>query len=102
MIGKVETQACAASAFPLKTANLRPWLGHPARARPPLAADRLPGPTYQRAVYINGKDVSQLNRNQRATCGAAPSLCLSVLCPDPTLTAYENIEMPLLLIGRCG
>ncbi len=51
-------------------------------------------------VFINGKDVSRLNRNQRADVrSGAIGFVFQFFALIPTLTAYENIEMPLLLTG---
>ena len=52
-------------------------------------------------VYINGKDVSRLNRNQRADMRRGTiGFVFQFFALIPTLTAYENTEMPLLLIGQ--
>ncbi|NMC11915.1 MAG: ABC transporter ATP-binding protein [Chloroflexi bacterium] len=52
-------------------------------------------------VYINGKDVSKLNRNQRADMRRGTiGFIFQFFALIPTLTAYENIEMPLLLVGE--
>jgi putative ABC transport system ATP-binding protein len=52
-------------------------------------------------VYVNGKDVSKLNRNQRADMRRGTiGFIFQFFALIPTLTAYENIEMPLLLIGQ--
>jgi len=52
-------------------------------------------------VFINGKDVSRLNRNQRADMRRGTiGFIFQFFALIPTLTAYENIEMPLLLIGK--
>ncbi len=52
-------------------------------------------------VYVNGKDVTNLNRNQRADIRAASlGFVFQFFALIPTLTAYENIEMPLLLAGK--
>ncbi len=52
-------------------------------------------------VYVNGKDVSNLNRDQRADIRAASiGFVFQFFALIPTLTAYENIEMPLLLAGK--
>ncbi len=54
-------------------------------------------------VYINGKDVSKLNRNQRADMRRGTiGFVFQFFALIPTLTAYENIEMPLLLVGVGG
>ncbi len=52
-------------------------------------------------VYINGKDVSRLNRNKRADMRRGTiGFIFQFFALIPTLTAYENIEMPLLLNGH--
>ncbi|HEY3291928.1 MAG TPA: ABC transporter ATP-binding protein, partial [Anaerolineae bacterium] len=54
-------------------------------------------------VYVNGKDVSRLNRDQRADVRrSAIGFVFQFFALIPTLTAYENIEMPLLLTGVGG
>jgi putative ABC transport system ATP-binding protein len=51
-------------------------------------------------VLINGTDVSQLNRNQRASMRRGTiGFIFQFFALIPTLTAYENIEMPMLLTG---
>ncbi len=51
-------------------------------------------------MFINGKDVSQLNRNQRADVRHNNiGFIFQFFALIPTLTAYENVEMPLLLGG---
>ena len=51
-------------------------------------------------VYINGKDVSALNRNERADMRRGTfGFIFQFFALIPTLTAYENIEMPLILTG---
>lgn len=52
-------------------------------------------------IFINGKDVSTLNRNQRADMRRGTiGFIFQFFALIPTLTAYENIEMALLLIGQ--
>lgn len=52
-------------------------------------------------VYINGKDVSKLSRNQRADMRRGTiGFIFQFFALIPTLTAYENIEMPLMLVGE--
>ena len=54
-------------------------------------------------VFIKGKDVSELNRNQRADVRReALGFIFQFFALIPTLTAYENVEMPLLLTGQNG
>ena len=51
-------------------------------------------------MFINGKDVTNLNRNQRADLRkGAIGFIFQFFALIPTLTAYENVEMPLLLNG---
>jgi putative ABC transport system ATP-binding protein len=52
-------------------------------------------------VYINGKEVTSLNRNQRADMRRGTiGFIFQFFALIPTLSAYENIEMPLLLNGH--
>ncbi len=52
-------------------------------------------------VFVNGKDVTNLNRNERADIRAGSiGFVFQFFALIPTLTAYENIEMPLLLAGK--
>lgn len=52
------------------------------------------------SVFINGKDATRLNRDQRADLRKeAIGFIFQFFALIPTLTAYENIEMPLLLNG---
>ncbi len=52
------------------------------------------------SVSINGKDASHLNRDQRADLRrGAIGFIFQFFALIPTLTAYENVEMPLLLNG---
>ena len=51
-------------------------------------------------VIIAGQDVSALNRDQRAdTRRAKIGFVFQFFALIPTLTAFENVEMPLLLNG---
>jgi len=52
-------------------------------------------------IYINNKDVSNLNRSQRADMRRGTiGFIFQFFALIPTLSAYENIEMPLLLVGE--
>lgn len=52
-------------------------------------------------VFINGEDVTELNRNQRADIRKGTiGFIFQFFALIPTLTAYENVELPLLLEGR--
>jgi len=52
------------------------------------------------SVWVDGKDVTRLNRDQRADMRKGHiGFIFQFFALIPTLTAYENIEMPLLLNG---
>ncbi len=49
-------------------------------------------------VFVNSKDVSKLNRNQRADIRRGTiGFVFQFFALIPTLSAYENIELPMLL-----
>ena len=51
-------------------------------------------------VFINGQDATRLNRNKRADLRKGTiGFVFQFFALIPTLTAYENVEMPLLLNG---
>ena len=51
-------------------------------------------------IFINGNDATRLNRDQRADLRKGTiGFIFQFFALIPTLTAYENIEMPLLLNG---
>ncbi|GMV34215.1 MAG: lipoprotein-releasing system ATP-binding protein LolD [Chloroflexi bacterium] len=53
------------------------------------------------SVVINGQETTNLNRNQRADLRKGTiGFVFQFFALIPTLTAYENVEMPLLLNGR--
>ncbi|MCL4528732.1 MAG: ABC transporter ATP-binding protein [Chloroflexi bacterium] len=52
------------------------------------------------SIFINGKDATRLNRDQRADLRKGTiGFIFQFFALIPTLTAYENVEMPLLLNG---
>jgi putative ABC transport system ATP-binding protein len=52
------------------------------------------------SIWVDGKDVTRLNRDQRADMRKGHiGFIFQFFALIPTLTAYENIEMPLLLNG---
>lgn len=54
-------------------------------------------------IHIKGKDVSKLNPNQRADLRKATiGFVFQFFALIPGLTAYENVELPLLLTGVKG
>lgn len=51
-------------------------------------------------IYIHGQDATRLNRNQRADMRKGKiGFIFQFFALIPTLTAYENVELPLLLNG---
>lgn len=51
-------------------------------------------------IFINGQDATRLNRNKRADLRKGTiGFIFQFFALIPTLTAYENVEMPLLLNG---
>jgi putative ABC transport system ATP-binding protein len=53
------------------------------------------------SVWVDGKEVTRLNRNQRADMRRGHiGFIFQFFALIPTLTAYENVEMPLLLNGH--
>jgi putative ABC transport system ATP-binding protein len=54
-------------------------------------------------VRLKGQDVSQLNANQRADLRKGTiGFVFQFFALIPGLTAYENVELPLLLMGKGG
>ncbi len=53
------------------------------------------------SVFINGQEVSRLNRNQRADMRRGTiGFIFQFFALIPTLSTFENVEMPLLLNGQ--
>jgi putative ABC transport system ATP-binding protein len=101
-IGKVETQALRGVSLSIENGEFTALIGPSGSGKTTLLQliGCLDQPTSGR-VFINGKDVSQLNRNQRADMRRGTlGYVFQFFALIPTLTAYENIEMPLLLIGQ--
>jgi len=101
-IGKVETQALRGVNLSIESGEFTALVGPSGSGKTTLLQliGCLDQPTSGH-VYINGKDVSQLNRNQRADMRRGTiGFIFQFFALIPTLTAYENIEMPLLLNGH--
>ena len=101
-IGKVETQALRGVNLTIESGEFTALVGPSGSGKTTLLQllGCLDRPTSGR-VIINGKDVSQLNRNQRADMRRGTiGFIFQFFALIPTLTAYENIEMPLLLNGH--
>jgi len=97
--GKVETQALRGVSLSIESGEFTALVGPSGSGKTTLLQliGCLDQPTSGH-VYINGKDVSKLNRNQRADMRRGTiGFIFQFFALIPTLTAYENIEMPLLL-----
>lgn len=52
-------------------------------------------------VMINGEDATEMNRDQRAELRKGTiGFIFQFYALVPTLTAYENVELPMLLMGK--
>lgn len=101
-IGKLETHALRGISFSIEKGEFTALVGPSGSGKTTLLQliGCLDVPTSGR-VYVDGKDVSQLNRNQRADVRRDTiGFIFQFFALIPTLTAYENVEMPLLLIGE--
>ena len=98
-IGQVETHALRGVSLSIQSGEFTALVGPSGSGKTTLLQliGCLDQPTSGR-VFINGKDVSHLNRNQRADMRRGTiGFVFQFFALIPTLTAYENIEMPLLL-----
>jgi len=101
-VGKVETQALRGVNLSIENGEFTALVGPSGSGKTTLLQliGCLDQPTSGQ-VYINGKDVSTLNRNQRANMRRGSiGFIFQFFALIPTLTAYENIEIPLLLVGQ--
>jgi putative ABC transport system ATP-binding protein len=101
-IGKVETQALRGVNLSIESGEFTALVGPSGSGKTTLLQliGCLDQPTSGR-VSINGKDVSKLNRNQRADMRRGTiGFIFQFFALIPTLTAFENVEMPLLLNGH--
>ena len=101
-IGKVETQALRGVNLSIEQGEFTALVGPSGSGKTTLLQllGCLDQPTSGQ-VFINGKDVSKLNRSQRADMRRGTiGFIFQFFALIPTLTAYENVEMPLLLVGK--
>jgi putative ABC transport system ATP-binding protein len=101
-VGKVETQALRGVNLSIESGEFTALVGPSGSGKTTLLQmiGCLDQPT-SGIVCINNKDVTRLNRNQRADMRRGTiGFIFQFFALIPTLTAYENVEMPLLLNGH--
>jgi putative ABC transport system ATP-binding protein len=101
-IGKMETQALRGVNLSIENGEFTALVGPSGSGKTTLLQmiGCLDQPTTGK-VFINNNDVTTLNRNQRADMRRGTiGFIFQFFALIPTLTAYENVEMPLLLNGH--
>jgi putative ABC transport system ATP-binding protein len=101
-VGKVETRALRGVDLSIESGEFTALVGPSGSGKTTLLQliGCLDQPTSGR-VFVNERDVSSLNRNQRADMRRGNiGFIFQFFALIPTLSAYENIEMPLLLNGH--
>ena len=103
-IGEVETKALRGVSLEIEDGEFTTLIGPSGSGKTTLLQliGCLDLPT-SGEIYINGQAVSGLNRNRRAEMRQNNiGFIFQFFALIPTLSAYENIEMPLLLAGLPG
>ena len=101
-IGEVETKALRGVDLTIENGEFTALVGPSGSGKTTLlqligCLDQPTGGT----VWVDGQDVTRLNRNQRADMRRGHiGFIFQFFALIPTLTAFENIEMPLLLNGH--
>ena len=101
-VGKVETRALRGVNLKIESGEFTALVGPSGSGKTTLLQiiGCLDQPTTG-SVIINGQDVTKLNRNQRADLRKGTlGFVFQFFALIPTLNAYENVEMPLLLSGQ--
>jgi len=101
-IGEVETRALQGVSLTIESGEFTALVGPSGSGKTTLLQliGCLDQPTSGQVV-INGKETTGLNRNQRADLRKGTiGFVFQFFALIPTLTAYENVEMPLLLNGK--
>ena len=101
-IGEVETRALNGVSIAIGDGEFTSLVGPSGSGKTTLLQliGCLDRPTSGRVV-IDGRDATNLNRNQRADLRKGTiGFVFQFFALIPTLTAYENVEMPLLLNGK--
>ena len=100
-IGETETKALRGINLIIKSGEFTALIGPSGSGKTTLLQllGCLDQPT-EGKVYINGQDITVMNRNQRADLRKNNlGFVFQFFALIPTLSAYENIELPLLLRG---
>ena len=101
-IGEVETRALNGITMTIESGEFTSLVGPSGSGKTTLLQliGCLDQPT-SGLVVITGKETTNLNRNQRADLRKGTiGFVFQFFALIPTLTAYENVEMPLLLNGK--
>jgi putative ABC transport system ATP-binding protein len=101
-VGKVETKALRGINLTIENGEFTTLVGPSGSGKTTLLQmiGCLDQPTSGQ-VFINSKDVTRLNRNQRADMRRGTiGFIFQFFALIPTLSAYENVEMPLLMNGH--
>lgn len=101
-IGEVETRALNGVSLTINSGEFTSLVGPSGSGKTTLLQliGCLDQPT-SGSVIINGKETTNLNRNRRADLRKGTiGFVFQFFALIPTLTAYENVEMPLLLNGK--
>jgi len=101
-IGEVETRALNGVSISINDGEFTSLVGPSGSGKTTLLQliGCLDKPTSGKVV-IAGKETTNLNRNQRADLRKGTiGFVFQFFALIPTLTAYENVEMPLLLNGK--
>lgn len=101
-VGKVETQALRGVNLSIENGEFTALVGPSGSGKTTLL--QLIGCLDQPStgkIYINGKEVGGLKRSQRADIRRGTiGFIFQFFALIPTLSAYENVEMPLLITGH--
>lgn len=101
-IGQVETRALNGVSMDIQSGEFTSLVGPSGSGKTTLLQliGCLDQPTSGK-VFIAGQETTGLNRNQRADLRKGTiGFVFQFFALIPTLTAYENVEMPLLLNGK--
>ncbi len=101
-IGQVETHALNGVSLTINSGEFTSLVGPSGSGKTTLLQliGCLDKPSSGR-VIIDGQDATNLNRNQRADLRKGTiGFVFQFFALIPTLTSYENVEMPLLLNGK--